>query len=398
MTHEYDYLIVGGGMTGDAAARGIREHDKQGSIAIVSGESSAPYARPPLSKDLWTDDEATPKSIDLHTARDTSASLHLDTRIERIDLEARQLVDVDGNTYGYGKLLLATGAKPKTVPVEGERVIYFRYLEDYKRLRRYAKKGAHVALVGSGFIGSEIAAALAQNGVKVTLIFPDDAIGAKPFLKDLADHVTGYFRKHGVDVRPETRFKSGVADADRVTLTLSDGETLEVAALVVGIGVEPEISLAKAAELEVDDGIVVDEHLRTSAPSVFAAGDCASFLDVTLGKRRRVEHEDNAVSMGHQAGANMAGANEAYTHLPYFYSDLFDLGYEAVGELNSELHTVEDWKKKFKEGVVYYLDDSRKVRGVLLWNVFDRKDAARKLIAQAGPHDDASLKGRITAA
>jgi NADPH-dependent 2,4-dienoyl-CoA reductase/sulfur reductase-like enzyme len=124
------------------------------------------------------------------------------------------------------------------------------------------------------------------------------------------------------------------------------------------------------------------------------AGDAASYPDATLGERRRVEHEDAALTMGEHAGANMAGADQPYTHLPYFYSDLFDLGYEALGDLDSRLQTVEDWKEPHREGVVYYLKDGR-VRGVLLWNTWDQLDNARALIAESGPHDAASLKGRI---
>ena len=169
---------------------------------------------------------------------------------------------------------------------------------------------------------------------------------------------------------------------------------IPVDGVVAGIGTQPNVDLAQAAGLAVDGGIVVDPFLRTSHADVFAAGDVAAFCVAALGERRRVEHEDNAKTMGRFAGRAMAGAPEPYDHLPFFYSDLFDLGYEAVGDLDPRLETVADWKTPNREGVVYYLGDDR-VRGVLLWNVWDQVDAARRLIAAPGPIRPEDLIGRL---
>jgi NADPH-dependent 2,4-dienoyl-CoA reductase/sulfur reductase-like enzyme len=157
-----------------------------------------------------------------------------------------------------------------------------------------------------------------------------------------------------------------------------------VDAVVAGIGIQPNVELAQAAGLTVEDGIHVDKYLRTSRPNIYAAGDVAAFYSPSLDKRLRFEHEDNALTMGQQAGRNMAGAQDAYTHLPFFYSDLFDLGYEAVGEVDARLDTLVDWKEPFREGVVYYHADHR-VRGVLLWNTWDQVDNARRLIEAGQP-------------
>jgi 3-phenylpropionate/trans-cinnamate dioxygenase ferredoxin reductase component len=156
----------------------------------------------------------------------------------------------------------------------------------------------------------------------------------------------------------------------------------------------PNTELASAAGLLVDDGVVVNEHLQTSQGDIFAAGDVARFEAPALGMRMRVEHEDNALTMGHAAGRAMAGDRSPYTHLPSFYSDLFDLGYEAVGAMDPQGDTVADWKNAFREGVVYYLSGGR-VRGVLLWNTWGQVDAARALIADPGPFGASDLKGRI---
>jgi NADPH-dependent 2,4-dienoyl-CoA reductase/sulfur reductase-like enzyme len=166
--------------------------------------------------------------------------------------------------------------------------------------------------------------------------------------------------------------------------------------VVAGVGIEPNVELAQSVGLELEDGITVDEFLRTSHPDIYAAGDVAAFYNPALGKRIRVEHEDNANSMGYLAGRNMAGISEPYRHLPFFYSDMFDLGYEAVGEVDSRLETFADWKRPNEEGVIYYLQNGH-VRGVLLWNVWEQVEAARQLIAEPGPFTLRDLKGRLPA-
>ena len=164
---------------------------------------------------------------------------------------------------------------------------------------------------------------------------------------------------------------------------------------MAGIGIHPNLDLAKQASIKVKDGIIVNEHLETSARDVYAAGDAANFFHFALGKRTRVEHENNAVEMGKTAGRNMAGANDTYTHIPMFYSDLFELGYEAVGELSSRMEIIADWQEEpFKKGVIYYMEDNR-VRGVLLWNVWKKVDAARALMNEEGPFKEKDLKGRL---
>jgi NADPH-dependent 2,4-dienoyl-CoA reductase/sulfur reductase-like enzyme len=172
------------------------------------------------------------------------------------------------------------------------------------------------------------------------------------------------------------------------------GRELLVDGVIAGLGIEPNKALAAAAGLEVDNGIVVDALLRTRHPDIYAAGDVANFYNPALGKRIRVEHEDNANTMGKHAGRNMAGEQASYDYLPFFYSDLFDLGYEAVGELDARSTIVADWKEPYREGVVYYLQDGR-VRGVLLWNVWGQVDAARQLIAEPGPFRPDDLRGRL---
>lgn len=392
MEHHYDHLIVGGGMTADAAAKAIHDADANARVGLLSAEPHAPYERPPLSKALWKGDKST-ESIDLQTAK-SGAALHLKRRVVVLDRAERSVRDDHGDVFHYRRLLLATGATPRRLPFDGERVIHFRTLADYLALRRYATKGAHIAVVGGGFIGSELAASMASNGCKVTMLFPGEAIGAGRYPRALSHFLNGYYREHGVELRPGVKVVDGRAGNGNVEVALSDGTTVTVDAVVAGLGVTPNTLLAEQSGLKVDNGIVVDDCLRSSDANIFAAGDAANFHNAALDMRLRVEHENAAISMGHHAGRVMTGADEAYTTLPYFYSDLFDLGYEAVGLLDDRLDIVEQWTTPFREGVIYYLDNGR-VRGVLLWNTWGQVDAARELVAERGTHDAESVRGRL---
>jgi 3-phenylpropionate/trans-cinnamate dioxygenase ferredoxin reductase subunit len=388
-TKTFDYVIVGGGMTADAAVHGIRERDDKGTIAVLCAENHPPYDRPPLSKKLWAGKAL--DSIWRNTA-DAGAEILLDTRAIRGDADARIVEDERGEKYQYGRLLLATGGTPRHLPSVTDEVIYFRTLDDYKRVRELADRKLEFVVVGGGFIGSEIAAALASSGCRVTMVFPDPGIGSRICPPALCNFLNSYYRERGVDVRCEERIQLVEKSGERYSVYTDNGATIDADAVIAGIGIEPEVTLAQSLGLVIDNGIVVDEQLRASA-DIFAAGDVANYQDSALDMRRRVEHEDNANTMGAMAGRNMAGGSERYEYLPYFYSDLFDLGYEAVGELGSDMEIVEDWVEPFRKGVVYYLRDSR-VRGVLLWNTWDQVDTARALIT-APETPAADLVGRI---
>ena len=389
----FKYVIVGGGMTGDAAAKGIREVDSEGTIAMFTVENHRPYDRPPLTKGLWKGDDA--NAIWHEPTQDVD--LMLGRRIERIDREARQVQDDRGETYGFEKLLLATGVSPRHLKF-GEGVVYFRTYDDYEKLKDEATPGRRIAVIGGGFIGSELSASLVGQGCHVTLIFPSSGIGTNIFPPGLSENLVDYYREKGVDVKVGSEVHDVRREGSGYRIRVQDGSGNQadekVDLVVAGVGTVPNVSLAKNSGLTVEYGVEVDEFLATSDPNIYAAGDVANFYDPATEKRRRVEHEDNANSMGKAAGRNMAGVQEKFHHQPFFYSDLFDLGYEAVGEVDSRLEFFEDWKDPFREGVVYYLRDGR-VRGVLLWKVWDQVDAARELIAAKELVNPENLRGRL---
>jgi 3-phenylpropionate/trans-cinnamate dioxygenase ferredoxin reductase subunit len=376
----YKYLIVGGGMAADAALRGIREIDPLGSIAIICSEPCHPYNRPPLSKGLWK--ESRVESIWRDTDRVAGVTIHIQTSVKRIDATQKCVVDDKGASHSYEKLLLATGGTPRRLPFGGDSIIYFRTLADYHKLRTLAEKGSRFAVIGGGFIGSEITAALQMNGKSVIMIFPEDGICARIWPADLSESVTTLYRRKGVEVVSGKKLVGLARKKRRLHLQVSGMKPLPVDGIVAGLGIFPNLELAAGVGLETSDGVVVDEWLRTSSKDIYAAGDVAAFHNPALGKRIRVEHEDNANTMGRIAGRNMAGGQDCYDRLPFFYSDLFELGYEAVGELDPHNQTVSKWNEQFRQGIVYYLSQGR-IRGVLLWNVSDKVDAARDVIAQA---------------
>ena len=378
-------------MTADAAVQGIRQIDSSGSIGLISMESDPPYDRPPLTKGLWKD-----KSIESiwRSAAKNNAELHLGRTVKSLDVKQKRATDDQGTIYSFEKLLLATGGEPHVLPFRADKIIYYRTAADYRRLRTLSEKGKRFVVIGGGFIGSEIAAALAMNGKKVSLVFPGPGIGNRIYPPALSKFLDSYYVEKGVTVMPgETASGLEERNSELVVKTKS-GREIVADGVVAGLGIEPSTGLARSAGLQVDNGIIVNEFLQASAADVFAAGDVAAFHNPALDQRLRVEHEDNANTMGKLAGRNMAGQRERYDHLPFFYSDLFDLGYEAVGELDSRLETVADWKTENREGVIYYLRNGQ-VRGVLLWNTWGQVDAAREIIASHRAYTAAQLKGLL---
>lgn len=395
----FDYVIVGGGMAGASAVAGIREADPKGSILLISAEEDLPYDRPPLTKQLWTGKTTIEKTIkhnhDYYKAN--HVELRLGATVKAIDAAAHTLRDSQCNSLGYRKLLLATGGTPRKLDIPGgdnPEISYYRTLKDFRSLKNRSQNAKSALIIGGGFIGSELAASMCTAGLKVTMVFHSHYLVSKVFPKSLAKALTEKYQAEGITIHGGDSPVSITHDGGGFTVKTKNGLSLKADLLAVGIGIAPNVALAESIGLKLDHGIVVNEYLQTSNADIYAAGDVARFPLTGFGPRR-LEHYDNATSQGKHAGKNMAGAHSPFTYVPLFYSDLFDFGYEAVGDVDSRLKTVADWKEPNKTGVIYYLNDKDQVRGAMLCNVWDKIPDARKLIQEGDKVTPESLKGAI---
>lgn len=386
-----DYLIVGGGIAAGNAVSGIREEDKAGTIGIISADVDKPYERPALSKKLWTDDSFKEDQIFYNVSEDFQAALMLETEVVSIDREAHTVSTNKGDTVKYKKLLIVTGGEPKMIEgPEDDKVYAFRSYRDYLKLRDLSGENQHIAVVGGSYIGTELAANLALNNTRVTLIYPQTILGDNRFPEEIANEYEQTYRDNGIEMINDARAERYTKEGDKFTLHLNNGTTVEADSIILGLGVAPVLDLAKDAGLEVDDGVVVDEYLRTSDPDIYAAGDIASYPDPVLG-RQRIEHVDHARNSGTAVGKVMAGLNEPYDYTPYFYSMVFDISWKAIGTLDPSLDLLIDAVDGGK--VVYYLKDDKPV-GILTWKVEPDLDQVRNLIDNP-PTSSEELKGAI---
>ncbi len=391
---EYKYIIVGGGMTGSSAAMGIRRNDSEGKIALFSKEAYKPYNRPPLTKGLWEGKEI--EDI-MRPIEKYNVDLYLKTEVNEINPSEKWIQADNGKKFHYKKLLIATGGDPIQLPDTPKGVISYRTRADFQYIKGRTDSLLTFCIIGGGFIGSEIAAALSKNNKKVTMIFPEIGISGLHFPDDLAKFLNEYYRERGVNVLNGYLVEDVDTQGDRFLVKYRQKNNNEIIekefdAVIVGIGIRPNVKLAEDSGLEVNNGIVVNQYLQTSDPDIFAAGDVANFESFGLGKRMRVEHEDNANTMGMLAGNNMSGTMEIYDHIPFFYSDMFDLGYEAVGEMNKGYTIYTDWIDPYRKGTIFYLKDA-KIRGVIFWNLWGKIDQGRKLILENKTFQIDDLKG-----
>jgi len=334
------FVIVGGGLAAAKAVEALRESGFEGHLAVHGEEHHLPYERPPLSKGYLLGNDPL-ESAFVHPPEWYDANgvdLRLGTRVTDLDLSGHQVHTTGGST-GYDRLLLVTGARPRHLALaddSGAPVAYLRTIEDSQRLRAAFAPGRRIVIIGGGWIGLEAAAAARAADAEVTVLESLDL----PLLRVLGPEVATSFadlhRKHGVDLRTNVTV-AGIDNRDgHAVVRLGDGTALDADLVVVGIGVTPNSELAESAGLKTDNGILVDEQLRSSDPDVFAAGDVANALHPRLGRRVRVEHWDNAIEQGRAAARSMLGEEVSYDRLPYFFTDQYDLGMEYVGHVGAD--------------------------------------------------------------
>jgi NADPH-dependent 2,4-dienoyl-CoA reductase/sulfur reductase-like enzyme len=378
--------IVGGGLAAAKACETLREAGFDGRIVLLTAEPHAPYERPPLSKGYLLGQDPLEKAF-VHGSdwyADHGIDLRTETTVEALDPDGHTLTTSHGDEVGFDRLLLATGAEPRHLPpadASGAPVTYLRTIQDSDRLKDALKPGQRLLVVGGGWIGLEAAAAGRILGADVTVVEPLE----QPLLRVLGAEVGELFadlhREHEVDLRLRTSVETIEANGETGVATLSDGWTVTADLVLVAIGAVPRTALAEAAGLRTDNGVVVDEHLRTSHPHVYAAGDVANAYHPGLARHLRVEHWDNAIHQGRTAARNLLGADEPYTRLPYFFTDQYDLGMEYVGAVGPDGYDDVELRGDLDGRVftAYWRKDGRVVAGMHA-NDWDAIDEVRRTV------------------
>jgi 3-phenylpropionate/trans-cinnamate dioxygenase ferredoxin reductase subunit len=391
-------VIVGAGSAAMKAAQTLRDEGYQGSLTVVGDEPEVPYERPPLSKGYLMGDEdrdsvffEAPSWFDEH-----NVIVRTGIAVASIDTGARTVALEDGSQLAYDRLLLATGARARTLDIEGADlpgVLTLRTLADADRLRSLLPQAKSLAIVGGGWIGLEAASAARNAGVAVTVLESAEL----PLLGVLGPRVAEIFadlhRRHGVDLRCGVQVRRLLGSSDGVTgVDLGDGTVVAADVVLIGVGAVPNAELAEAAGLAVGDGIEVDELLRTSDPAIWAAGDVAAILHPELGRRIRVEHIESALTQGPAAARAMMGGRDPYTELPFFYTDQYDLGMEYIGavERGTDADVVIRGDVDALEFMAFWLVDGVVVAGMHV-NLWDSTDEIRGLVGSQRRADPARL-------
>jgi 3-phenylpropionate/trans-cinnamate dioxygenase ferredoxin reductase subunit len=395
MTSRQTHVIVGASLAGAKAAETLREEGFDGRVVLIGAEDERPYERPPLSKDYLRGEVGREKVYvhDQSFYAEHDIELRLGRTAVSLDTSSRELALDDGERLRYDRLLVTTGAEPRRLSIPGaelDGVLYLRSVQDSDTLRERLDRGGAVVVVGAGWIGAEVAASARQRGLEVTVLDP----ASVPLERVMGTEVGAIYRDihtdQGVHMLMGTGVEAFEGDGAVERVRTSDGRELECDFAVVGVGVEPRTRLAAQAGIAVDNGILVDEHLQTSAPDVFAAGDAANVHHPFYGERIRVEHWANALNQGPAAARNMLGQGTAYERLPYFFSDQYDVGMEYSGFARSWDRVVFRGDPATREFVAFWLVDDRVVAGMNV-NVWDVTDPIKRLISERVAVDDRTL-------
>jgi 3-phenylpropionate/trans-cinnamate dioxygenase ferredoxin reductase subunit len=389
------FVIVGAGLAGAKAAETLREEGFDGRIVLLGAEPHRPYERPPLSKD-YLRGESQRDGAFVHPEEfyaEKEIELRPSTPARAIDLGAREIQLEGGEALAYSKLLLAPGAEPRVLRLPGsdlEGVHYLRVFEDSDTIRAAIERGGRAVVIGAGWIGSEVAASARTKGVEVTIVEQLAVPLERVLGREVGEVYAAIHRDHGVEVLGETGVESIEGDGRVERVRLEGGRTLDCDFVVVGVGVQPRTALAAQAGIAVDNGILVDEHLQTGAPGVFAAGDVANAQHPFYRERVRVEHWANALHQGPVAARAMLGEPDVYDRLPYFFSDQYDVGMEYAGFARSWDRAVFRGDPATREFIAFWLLEDRVVAGMNV-NVWDVIDPIQRLIRERVAVDDRRL-------
>jgi NADPH-dependent 2,4-dienoyl-CoA reductase/sulfur reductase-like enzyme len=380
------YVVLGGGMVAGYAAKELASRGLgRGELLILSADDVLPYERPPLSKGFLSgkENEAGILINKPEWYRQNGIDVKIQTVIESVDLRKKQLRANSSETFEFETLLIATGARPRRLDCPGndlQNVFYLRSLDDSRKIRTAAKSSKRAVVLGGGFIGMEVASVLAQQNIETTLIFREDRVWSRVFTPPMSDFFERYYTSRGVQLLKEEnvlRFEG----KDQVSATvLSSGRKISCDIAVIGIGAAPVSELFTNSDLDIENGVAVNEYLETKLPGIFAAGDVANYRDIIFDKRRRVEHWDNAVSQGQHWAALVRGDRKPFSHVPYFFSDVFDLSYELWGDSEGATQTVARGDLSTSSFSVWWLKQGRLVSAFAMNRPDEERDAAAEWI------------------
>ena len=391
-------VILGGGMVAGYAAKQLVELAlPKGGLAILSADNAIPYERPPLSKSFLAgkDSEDSIKISPEDFYEKHGIELRLQCDVATVDVKRKHLILKNNDEFGFQKLIIATGARPRTLNIPGSRLrnlFYLRTVSDSKDIRNAAEKAKSAVVIGGGFIGMEVASVLAQKGISVSMVLNDDRVFKRLFSPEMSSFFESYYAARGVRLI-KSMSVSELRGIEVVgSAVLKDGQTVECDLVVAGIGVKPAIEVVANSGIEVGDGVLVNEYLQTSHPDIFAAGDVANYQDLLFGKRRRVEHWDNAVSQGQYCARSLMGDRTPFRHVPYFFSDIFDLSYEYWGDSSGADQVIHRGDVSSNSFSVWWLHQQRVVAAFTMNRPDEERNVAPKWIESGQKVSSTKLK------
>jgi NADPH-dependent 2,4-dienoyl-CoA reductase/sulfur reductase-like enzyme len=392
------FVILGGGMVAGYAAKQLVESGlKKGELAILSSDTAIPYERPPLSKGFLAgkDSEESIRISPEEFYAQHGIEVKLNCEISVVDPKRKQLTLKSGGEFGFDKLVIATGARPRTLDIPGAKLrnlFYLRSLDDSKVIRKAAETLHRAVVIGGGFIGMEVASVLAQKGVAVTMALNDERVFKRLFTPEMSTFFEGYYDSRGVKFARSAKVAELRGEGAVSTAVLAGGREIACDLVVAGIGVQPVTDMLANSGIDLENGVTVNEYLETNQPDVYAAGDVANYQDVLFGKRRRVEHWDNAVSQGQHCAKVLMGDRAPFKHVPYFFSDVFDLSYEYWGDSSGADDVVHRGDLSTNSFSVWWLRQKRLVAAFTMNRPDEERDAAPKWIEAKQPVSAAKLK------
>lgn len=384
-----DFLLVGGGVATAKCAEVLRKEGADGSILIISADNYRPYHRHPLSKGLLLGYEQK-EGVFFHKEsfyEQNRVDLRLNTRIVRLSPDKNVVTDEKGDEFEFGKMLVATGSSPRIMKIEGgdlENIFYLRNLDHSLAIKAAMESAKGAAIIGGGFIGMELASAFMQNNIPTTMIVRESELFGKLGSKEISNFFLGFYQEKGVEIsfQEEATRIEGKNKVEKVVTKSGKEFPCNIAA--IGIGAIPETAFLEGSGVELENGIRTDKYLKTSRDDIYAAGDVANFYDPIFGKQRRIEHWDNAIKQGELAARNMLGQKVPYNIVSYFFSDLFDISFDFLGDNSDVDETVIEGSFEEKSLAFYYLKDKVvKATFLLMRSPEEREKAERMIIEQA---------------